>query len=739
MTRKRRLLIIRILVALGVLAIASRLIIHILRAGVPAVSRPPAWRLIHADSPYLREHAEDLVRWRPWGKAAFAAARKLNKPIFLTVGYAACHWCHVMDRQSFCNPQIAALINRYFIPVIVDSEQRPDINHQMMAFIEISTGSGGWPLNVLLTPHGRPFAGGTYFPAKTAFGITGLSTFLPKVHRLWLHHHGQLTAFARRVELILKSMRRTSIRKSGKQNVSTMGATALHILTSDFDFREGGFGKGPKFPQCPSLDFLLNIYHRTANRMALRMVTQTLTAMDRGGIHDQLGGGFFRYAVDRTWRVPHYEKMLQDQAQLTETCLAAWRMTHNPRWAELANSTLGFALDNMQAAGGGFYTAVSADSRPGNGSGLEKEGAYYVWTFGQIRHVLGHNAADFCLRYGVAPAKPGKPDCERPLHIVMAAAAIAAEYHQPLAEVLRTLHRDRQLLLAARRRRPHPSVDNKLITSWNAQMIQALAVAGCALGKPRYTHAAEKAAGYIQDHLYNADEGLLFRNWDGGRASIPGMLSDYADTISAMLALYQTTLHQRWYKFAIQLQRDQDKWFYDSRTGGYFTTPSTDKTVSHRWKNHSDGTTPSGNSVAVSNLRILAAMARTGQLRHELRQTTAFYTAMLTDQPDAMPAMLTALTNARRPVGEIVIAGRTDSPGVGRMLRAVWRRYHPNDIVVGSIVGEGRQYLIACQPRLAFMKMVGNRATAYVCRNFACQAPTTSVAELRKLLSGVRR
>ncbi len=739
MTRKRRLLIIRILVALGVLAIASRLIIHILRAGVPVVARPPAWRLIHADSPYLRAHARDLVRWRPWGQAAFAASRKLNKPIFLTVGYAACHWCRVMDRQSFRNPQIAALINRYFIPVVVDSEQRPDINHQMMAFVEISTGSGGWPLNVFLTPHGRPFAGGTYFPAKTAYGIAGLSTLLPKIHGLWLHHHGKLTAFARRVELVLNAMRRSSIRKSGKQNILTVCAADLHMLMTDFDFREGGFGKGPKFPQCPTLDFLLNLYHRTSNRKALRMVTQTLAAIDRGGIHDQLGGGFFRYAIDRKWRVPHYEKMLSDQAQLTETCLTVWRMNHHPRWAKVANSTLAFTLRDMQAASGRFYTALGADSRPVDGSTSEKDGAYYVWTFGQISHVLGQNTADFRLRYGIEPAKPGQAERGRPLHIAMATKAIAAIYHQPLAEVLRALHRDRQLLLATRRRRPHPLVDNKSITSWNAQMIQALAEAGCALGNPRYTQAAEKAAGFIQDHMYDARRGILFRSWDNGRASIPGMLSDYADTISALLALYQTTLHIQWYKFALQLQRDQDKWFYDARSGGYFTTPSTDTGVYRRWKNRSDGSTPSGNAVAVHNLRIVSALTRDPHWRHELRQTTAFYTAMLADHPDAMPAMLAALANARTPVGEIVIAGRRDSSGVEQMLRAVWRKYTPNEIVVGSIAGEGRRYLMTCLPRLAFMKMAGNRATAYVCRNFTCQAPTTSVARLRTLLSGMSR
>ncbi|HZK80883.1 MAG TPA: thioredoxin domain-containing protein, partial [Humisphaera sp.] len=564
-------------------------------------------RLAKEKSPYLLQHAHNPVDWYPWGQEAFDKAKKENKPIFLSIGYSTCHWCHVMERESFTNPEIAKLINENFIPIKVDREERPDVDAVYMGFIVATTGSGGWPMTVFLTPDREPFFGGTYFPPETKDDQPGLKDVLAKVHEVWTKDHDRLVASAARITAALKAAT-ASAPAAGDALTSAVMDQAYRRFESEFDAAHPGFGRAPKFPRPVALNFLLHQYRRTGSKAALNMVVQNLHAMADGGIHDQIGGGFHRYSTDERWFCPHFEKMLYDQAQLASSYLNAYQITHEPFFAETARDILDYVLRDMTAPDGEFYSAEDADSATGAGE-EKREGAFYVWKAAEIRTAIGAEAAGiFFYRFGVEDAGNVERDPRHEftgkniLYIAHSIAECAKKFAKSEGEVVRVIADARRKLLAARAARPRPLRDDKTLAAWNGLMISAFARAGVILHEPRYLQAATKAAGFIETKLVDPVSHQLTRRWRDGQAQVPGFLEDYAFFIQAAIDLYETSADIHWLKLALDLQAVQLKLFADTKAGGFFKTTGDDPTVFTRPKDAEDEAEPSGNSIAAMNL-----------------------------------------------------------------------------------------------------------------------------------------
>jgi uncharacterized protein YyaL (SSP411 family) len=629
-------------------------------------------RLASEKSPYLLQHASNPVDWYPWGDEAFDAARSAGKPIFLSVGYSTCHWCHVMAHESFEDAGVAAVLNEHFISIKVDREERPDVDRIYMAFVQATTGSGGWPMSAWLLPDRRPFYGGTYFPPASAWGRPGFVDLLREMARLWRDERGRVEAAAAGVTEHLAA----SAGQVGALQVP--GAIALDGATRDllasYDRRNGGFGGAPKFPRPSELLFLLTEHRRTGDRKLLDVVAHTLTAMAAGGMRDQLGGGFHRYSVDARWRVPHFEKMLYDQAQLVLAYLEAAQATGDRGFVDVAEDTLRYVQRDLTSREGAFFSAEDADSLPpGAPPGAHAtEGAFYLWSVDEIERLLGPDAQMFCDRFGVerdgnALSDPqGEFKGRNILYEARPIDAIAGETDQTVDAVADALGRSRQALLRARNARPRPQLDDKILTAWNGLTIGAFARGGRLIGAPgadgrlaagdsplaaesrshEYLEAARRAASFIRARMWDPATGRLCRRYRDGEAAIDAFAEDYACLIFGLLELCQAVGDRSWLDWAVELQRRQDALFWDGEAGGWFSTDGRDPTILWRFKDDYDGAEPAASSVSVHNLQTLVRLgAAQDDAREKIERTLKLFSSRLTTMGRAVPMMMAALSS----------------------------------------------------------------------------------------------
>jgi uncharacterized protein YyaL (SSP411 family) len=693
-------------------------------------------RLIHAKSPYLLLHAHNPVDWYPWSEEAFEKARKENKPIFLSIGYFTCHWCHVMERESYSDPSVAAILNSDFVSIKVDREERPDIDRLYIAYVEATTGSAGWPLNVLLTPDRKPFFGGTYYTPDQ------LKSLLQQVGAAWKREPDSITQTAGRAAQQLTEI----VSRQPFATVDLQPAIldkAYERIASTYDPTKGGFGGAPKFPRPVTLCFLLRYHVRTGKHEALGMTLNTLRAMERGGIHDQLGGGFHRYSTDTNWLVPHFEKMLYDQGQLAITYTEAYQITHDPFYANTTRNILDFVLREMEQPRGGFASAEDADSQIATGKPETSEGAFYVWSAKQIGSVVGKPDDEvFNYAYGVesggnVPARQdvrGELKGKNVLYEAHSTEETAKKFHISVEQTAEKLTAGRKALLAARARRPRPPLDDKIITAWNGMMISALAGASQVLDEPHYLEHAQATAEFLKANLYDSKSGKLWRSYRAGAPSVDGFLDDYTDLISGLLDLYQAGFDIRWLTWAVSLQEKQDHLFWDDKDGGYFDVDASDSSLLSRTREGYDGVEPAPNSTSAMNLLRLTQFTDRADWRDKAQRTISAFAARLQSDPEAVPALASALDFRLAPTKQILIAGDPKSRDTRELLRQVNSRFLPNKILLLADGGAGQQQLARWLPFVQGAHRTKDRATAYVCENYVCKLPTTDPQVVAHLL-----
>jgi len=706
-------------------------------------------RLAAEQSPYLLQHAHNPVDWYAWGPEAFERARKENKPIFLSIGYSTCHWCHVMERESFENQRIADLLNRDYISIKVDREERPDVDRIYMSFVQATTGSGGWPMSVWLTPDLQPFFGGTYFPPENRFGHPGFASILSQIADAWRTDRGQIEESARDV---VEQLRKQAAVEPGRASSLDTGVmdSGFYVFRRTFDSQMGGFGAAPKFPRPSVFRFLLRYHARTRNAEALEMTLKTLQEMAKGGMNDQLGGGFHRYSVDARWFVPHFEKMLYDQGQLATSYLEAFQITGDRQYADTARRIFDYVLRDMTDEAGGFYSAEDADSviDPAEPT-VKGEGAFYIWTAEEIRDLVPAPAADwFCYRYGVAEGGNVANDPHQEftnrniLYQAVSVADTAVQFRQIEETVEAGLRDAERILLEARGKRVRPHLDDKVLTGWNGLMISAFALGGAVLDEPRYRDAARRAAEFVIGKMcreeFDAQAGrpvpLLLRRYRKGDAAIPGFLDDYALFVQALLDLYETQFDRRHLELAVRFTDKQRELFEDGAEGGFFSTGTSDKALVLRLKEDYDGAEPSGNSVALMNLLRLAQMTGRADFREAAERLLAAFAPRLSMAPVALPEMLAACEFRMSEASEIIFAGEREGTDTAALVGALYRRFLPNKVVLLVDSPETREWLSRGNPPVASMRSVDGRATAYVCRNYTCQLPVNTVEKFLELI-----
>jgi len=683
-------------------------------------------RLADETSPYLLQHAANPVAWRPWGEEAFAQARREDKPIFLSIGYSACHWCHVMERESFEDEGIADILNQEFVSVKVDREERPDVDRIYMNAVQIMTGSGGWPLSVFLTPDLKPFFGGTYFPAQDRFGRPRFRTVLLEIAKLWQTGRDRVVGNADVLAQAVRNASRPAGAGDAEPDVELLHK-ATRSLSSSFDINLGGFGGPPKFPPSGAVALLLRQYRRTGYKMFLHMVELTLDRMASGGMYDHLGGGFHRYSVDAKWLVPHFEKMLYDNALLAMVYMDAYLVTKKPLYHHVATQALDYVMRDMTDPAGGFHSSEDADSEG-------HEGKYYVWSHDEIRRVLGvEDARFFSQYYGVTRA--GNFEGKNILNVPTGPYIFAEQEGIPVRQLEGRLAGLRSRLLQQRLRRVRPRKDDKVIASWNGLMISAFAKGYATIGDERFLRAAERAAGFILSSM--KPNGRLMHTYREGRAKLPGNLDDYAFVANAMLDLYEASFEVKWLTAAERLTKSMTALFWDERDHGFFFTAAGRKDLLARAKTYHDGAIPSGNAAAA--LALLRLGRLTGEQDHLARAEELLQAAapVVDSHPAASLRLLCALDFRLGPPKEIVVVGRTGAVDANRLLKAARAQFAPNKVLA---------FLDPDAPGAAELKkripLLGNRiaksgaATAYVCENYACQSPVTDPKELAALLRG---
>ena len=713
---------------------------HIVAESKPGASEHSN-RLAHEKSPYLLQHAHNPVDWYPWGEEAFAKARRENKPIFLSIGYSTCHWCHVMAHESFENEETAAIMNRDFVNIKVDREERPDVDRVYMTFVQATTGGGGWPMSVWLTPNLQPFVGGTYFPPEDRYGQPGFRKVLERVAAAWKADHAKITEQGSKIVEALRESQAAQPATADKIDIGVFD-TAYEQFSRSYDSREGGFGNAPKFPRPVALNFLSRLYARApksdSGKHALEMDLFTLRKMAAGGMHDHLGGGFHRYSVDRYWHVPHFEKMLYDQAQLAVAYLDAFQITQDRHFASVAGDILDYVARDMTSKEGGFFSAEDADSPVVAGVGdpghaKNAEGAFYVWTEKEVDKALGEESETFKYHYGVqphgnAPEGSDPQDEFRGKNILIerhTIAETAKHFKKSEDEVRQSLARSREKLLSIRAKRPRPHLDDKIIASWNGLMISAYARAAQVLNEPRYLESATRAARFLQAHLYDEKSKLLFRNYREGRSEIEGFADDYAFVIQGLIDLYEASFDVEWLKFAVELQETQDRLFFDEKNGGYFSTSGKDKSVVIRMKDDNDSAEPAASSIAALNLLRLSQIADRKDLQERAQKTLEAFGPTLSHFASAMPQMLVALDLSLSKPRQIVIAGKRDAPDTKALLQEVHRHFLPKTILLLADGADGQKYLGEKNEAIRAMSMIDGKPAAYVCENFTCKAPVT--------------
>jgi uncharacterized protein len=672
--------------------------------------------LISEKSPYLQQHAHNPVDWYAWGEAAFEKARAEDKPIFLSVGYSTCHWCHVMERESFESEELAAILNRWFVPVKVDREERPDVDRIYMTFVQASTGSGGWPMSVFLTPELKPFFGGTYFPPDNRYGRPGFGAILQRIAEAWRNERSRIVQSSGDVIAQLTQYSGAGAPSTGIPDQTVLDSAFQHFRRM-YDPAHGGFGSAPKFPRPVVFNFLLRYYARSpkaeTSRETLEMTLETLRAMANGGMHDQLGGGFHRYSVDERWFVPHFEKMLYDQAQLAVSYLEAFQITRDPFYAKIARSTLDYVLRDMTHPDGAFYSAEDADSVVDPANPKEKgEGAFYIWSAAELEQY-----PQFASVYGIRPNGNVSEDPHGEFtgkNILYLRESLDDSTESELQPVKSTL-------LAIRSQRVRPHLDDKILTAWNGLMISAFAKAAQILDDAGYLEAAQRAASFILTRMYDAKSGVLLRRYRDGDAAIAGFLDDYAFFIAALLDLYETDFDPRHIETAIQLTGKMRELFEDTADGAFFSTAAGDSNLVLRMKDDYDGAEPSGNAVALLDLLRLAHFTDRADYREAAEGTLRALGSKIAQQSVAVPQVLVGLDYYLAPRREVVLAGDATE-----FLRHIRARFRPHTITLLA----GAPFY----PAAAGMRELDGKPTAYVCEDYTCQLPTTELAKFDELL-----
>ena len=680
-------------------------------------------RLGGEHSPYLLQHARNPVHWYPWGAEAFEAARREQKPILLSIGYSTCHWCHVMAHESFEDPEIAQLMNRWFVNIKVDREEHPDVDQVYMSAVQLLTGRGGWPLTVFLTPDLKPFFGGTYFPPERHGELAGMKELLPAVAQAWAGRREELLTSADQLTASIQD-HLVKAARPGAITVDSLHAAFNHAAAA-FDPVSGGFGEAPKFPRGHELSFLLRYWDRTGTQQALEMVQTTLDHLARGGIHDHLGGGFHRYATDARWLVPHFEKMLYDQALLAVAYLEAYRATGQPRYAEVARGIFEYVLRDLTAPEGGFYSAEDADSEG-------EEGKCYVWTPDEVIHVLGSDEGELFNRfYGVTPE--GNFEGSSILNVEQPLEAFAALKGLEAEGLRRRLAAGRERLLAARSLRVRPHRDDKILTSWNGLMIAAFAYGGATLDEPRYLRAAERAAEFIATRLLR--DGRLLRRYRNGHVQYPGTLEDYAFFSHGLLELYQAGFDPRWLRQAAELAEQMMAAFWNDAESAFVLRAADDIPLIVRSTELYDGATPSGGSLAVLVLLRVGRLTADQRMEASARRALERVAQLVEQAPFGFPQLLCAWDTALGPSQEIVVAGDPAAPATRALIRVLHERFLPRALAVLHPEGADGAAIESLAPSVASQRALSGRPTAYVCERFVCQLPVTSVEALRERLA----
>ena len=684
-------------------------------------------RLINESSPYLLQHATNPVDWYPWGKEAFEKAKKENKPIFLSIGYSTCHWCHVMEHESFADEEVAALLNKYFVAIKVDREERPDIDQVYMAVTQTMTGRGGWPNNVFLTPDKKPFFAGTYFPKLNRWGLPGLMEILPKVAEIWQNDRENVQKSAEQITDLLAG--RGNPNPGDALDQSILDKTR-NLLAEMYDPQYGGFGQAPKFPTPHMLAFLLRRYHHNEDTQALAMVEKTLTRMRFGGIHDHIGFGFHRYSTDGQWLVPHFEKMLYDQALLAMAYTETYQATGKELYARTVREIFAYILRDMTSKEGGFYSAEDADSE-----GVE--GKFYLWTLPQIQEIIGKNETEIFKKiYNLEDTGNFKSqEAEQTagsniLHLKKTLPDSAAELGVPEKQLLQRLEKNREQLFRIRKKRVHPFKDDKILTDWNGLMIAALAKAGLVLDEPRYTSAAVKAADFIMRKLRDKN-GRLLKRYRKGKAGLPAHLNDYAFVVWGFLELYQAGFKTIYLQEAIRLNDQMIKHFWDPQSGGLFMTADDGEKLLIRNKEIYDGAIPSGNSVAALNLLRLGHMTGRQDYLQKAESIGKAFSGSVNRYPPGHTHLMVAVEYALYPNYEVVIAGKPGAKDTRAMLTALRQPFLPGKIVLLRPADKKEAAeIIRMAPYTEFMVPKNGRATAYVCTEFVCKLPTTEISQM---------
>lgn len=685
-------------------------------------------RLIRQKSPYLLQHAYNPVDWYPWSEQAFEKAKRECKPVFLSIGYSTCHWCHVMKRESFEDDQVAKLLNGKFVSIKVDREERPDVDSIYMNVCQMLTGTGGWPLTILMTSEKKPFFAGTYFPKENTYGRTGLIDLLQKVADRWEKDRQRLLDDAEETTRELSSL--SNMKTNGEVLTEEILDEAFIGLADSFDQVNGGFGTRPKFPTPHNLLFLLRYWKRKKNQQALRMVEKTLQRMRLGGIFDQVGFGFHRYSTDSIWLVPHFEKMLYDQALISLAYTEAYQATRKEEYRRTAEETFEYVLANLTHPNGGFYSAEDAESE-------DKEGKFYYWTKAELEEELGDASNLFETVFNVSREGNYVDDLiqkrtgKNILHLKKPLKEIASELGMNYEEFQDKIEKGRETLFEARKTRVSPAKDDKILTDWNGLMIASLARAAQTFNEPKYAEVAKRAANFIIENL-QTPEGRLLHRFRDGEAGLPGNLDDYAFFTWGLVELYEATFEAKFLSKAISLQEIAIEHFWDDDNGGFFFTAGDSEQILIRQKEVRDGALPSGNSVGLLNLIRLARM--TGKAAYEQKATrlvgafssqvaqNAFYNTMFLAVSDFLLG----------PSHEIVVVGDLESPETRKMLDSIRKGFLPNKVVLFKKVGDSKLEELAGFTRN--MKTVSGKATTYICRDFACSTPVTDRRKLEMML-----
>jgi uncharacterized protein len=709
--------------ALGWVLLAGAVVV----APVTWLTAAPSNHLASSKSPYLQEHATDPVDWYPWGPEAFELAKRQNKLIFLSIGYSSCHWCHVMQKEDFEDSQVAKLLNQSFVSILVDREERPDIDNQYMAVCEMLTGSGGWPLVVILTPGRQPFFASTYLPRESTGGREGMLELLPKIARQWQSNPGSMVKNGEKLSRLLQQ----ALVRGAPSDLPGRDAlrAAYRQLDSSFDSRHGGFGSAPKFPPALDILFLLRYWKPTGDAKALAMAEKTLDAMRAGGIFDQVGFGFHRYATDVAWRMPHFEKMLYDQALIAMAYTETYQATHEERFERTAREIFTYVLRDLASPHGAFYDAQDADS-------AGREGAFYLWTEKQIHGVLSPQDAELVLKVFDVPKDgnfPAAGEGENILYLRHPLDRTAAELKISPRELGERLESARARLFAAREKRVHPRKDTKILTGWNGLMIAALAKAAQAFGDPRYARAGEQAADFILKNM-RASNGRLLHSGAGEAAPVPANLNDYAFFTLGLTELYEADFNVSYLESALALDSEMVDHFWDAKNGGFFFTADDDQNDLVREKNMNDADLPAGNSVAALDLLRLGEMTGDHGLVRKGEATLRAFAGEIRKAPGDYPEALTAADFALGPVYEVVIAGDSRAAGTRQMLKAVQAPFVPNKVVLLRPTETPAPPIVRLADYTRFQKGVDGKPTAYVCENYTCKLPVTSEGKMLELL-----